>query len=239
MKKLIIVASVALALTCRAEKEEFGGTLRIVPKDAGTFLFVNAQKRVPAAPLAEVAARLNQSLSYDIRFAEGVAPTLETVPASLRALNAKGALWFVDDPKLPRLLAACEDGWAIVNVAALAEGADVSKLQDRLLKESLRAFGFIHGTSDPIMMPACVMKPAVGLDALDALACKEFSPMTESKIGAYLSEAGYKNINIGTYYDACEEGWAPAPTNAVQQRIWDKVHQLPTKPIKISPESKR
>ena len=30
-----------------------------------------------------------------------------------------------------------------------------------------------------------------------------------------------------------QQGWAPAPTNEVQQAIWDKVHQIPDKPITI------
>jgi hypothetical protein len=42
-----------------------------------------------------------------------------------------------------------------------------------------------------------------------------------------------------TYLKACEEGWAPAPTNDVQKAIWDKVHAMPTEPIKIKPETKK
>ena len=41
------------------------------------------------------------------------------------------------------------------------------------------------------------------------------------------------------YRKACEEGWAPAPTNDVQKAIWDKVHAMPTEPIKIKPETKK
>ena len=38
---------------------------------------------------------------------------------------------------------------------------------------------------------------------------------------------------VATYKKACREGWAPAPTNEYQQAIWDKVHAIPTDPIKI------
>ena len=41
------------------------------------------------------------------------------------------------------------------------------------------------------------------------------------------------------YKTACREGWAPAPTNDVQKAIWDKVHAMPTEPIKIKPEEKK
>ena len=44
---------------------------------------------------------------------------------------------------------------------------------------------------------------------------------------------------VSTYKKACEEGWAPNPTNEFQKAIWDKVHELPTEPIKIKPEEKK
>ncbi len=36
------------------------------------------------------------------------------------------------------------------------------------------------------------------------------------------------------YLVACQEGWAPPPTNEYQKAIWDKVHATPSKPIKIT-----
>ena len=36
-----------------------------------------------------------------------------------------------------------------------------------------------------------------------------------------------------SYHKACEERWAPAPTNDIQRAIWDKVHAIPDKPITI------
>ena len=35
------------------------------------------------------------------------------------------------------------------------------------------------------------------------------------------------------YFKACEEGWAPAPTNEYQRAVWEKVHAIPDKPMKI------
>ena len=42
-----------------------------------------------------------------------------------------------------------------------------------------------------------------------------------------------------TYREACEQGWAPKPANAVQQKVWDEVHAMPTEPMKILPKSKQ
>jgi len=36
-----------------------------------------------------------------------------------------------------------------------------------------------------------------------------------------------------------EEGWAPAPTNEYQKIVWDKVHAIPQKPMKIEFDPKK
>ena len=42
-----------------------------------------------------------------------------------------------------------------------------------------------------------------------------------------------------TYKEACEEGWAPAPTNEIQKAIWDKVRATPKNPMKIEFDPKK
>jgi hypothetical protein len=49
----------------------------------------------------------------------------------------------------------------------------------------------------------------------------------------HLKAIGITKKVVKTYLDACEEGWAPAPTNDVQKAIWDKVHAAPKNPMKI------
>jgi hypothetical protein len=44
---------------------------------------------------------------------------------------------------------------------------------------------------------------------------------------------------VATYKKACEEGWAPAPTNEYQKAVWDKVHAPPRNPMKIKFDSKK
>lgn len=241
MNKLILMAVCGLVITraVAVDNEQYGGYFRVVPKNAGKFLFVNAQAKVPESMIVDPVVKLAHDLNYDLQVSRGAVPAIGDVRASLVAIGAKGAVWIVDDPTMPRVLAACEDGWAFLNVAQLSKDADDDTIKARMSKEINRVFGFIHGAADPIMMPACALKPAYGLKGLDKLQCKELSPITAEKVSQYLSLAGYKKVNVGTYYDACEEGWAPKPTNAVQKAIWDKVHALPTEPIKIKPEAKK
>ena len=201
---------------------------------------VNTQNAVQEAAFSNVVKRLSDDFNIDIRLTSGEVPDLKAVPIRLSELNAKGAIWIINDSALPVVLAACENGWAFLNVAQiLADTPTEDKIRGRVTRLSNRLFAYIHGAYDSTMMPQCVLKTAHGMEGIDSLVCKDYSPEAFSKISAYLAGAGYKQAKRGTYYDACEEGWAPAPTNDVQKAIWDKVHQMPTKPIQIVPESKR
>ena len=237
MKKMAIAAAALCACSLFAAEEEDGGQLEIWPKDHGRFLFVNAQSAVKKELLEAPVSVISSEFSFDVKLVEGTAPVARAAQAELKKLGAKGAMWIVNDPALPISLCACEDGWAFLNVASFAD--DKEKLARRCEKLVFRTFANIHGIGDSQMMPQCVMKTAVGLAGIDELVCREYSPEAIMKIGAFMAQAGYKQCRRGSYYDACEEGWAPLPTNDVQKAIWAKVHAMPTQPIRILPESKR
>ena len=228
-----------------ASLDQFGGEISLWPENHGSFRFVNRQDAVASALFEKPIARLANDFSIDISLLDGCphkesqfAPLdIRKIPAALKGLGAKGGVWIVNDPALPLTLSATEDGWGVLNVAPiLADSPDSTKLAMRITKIVYRLFASLNGIGDSTMMPACVMKPAVGLVGIDRLVCATYSPEANSKITTYLALSGYKTRKTGTYYDACEEGWAPAPTNAVQKAIWEKVHQLPTKPLTIKPE---
>lgn len=242
MKKLLVAfAAVAIVgeVFANADEDE-GGRLNIWPKDHGKFLFVNSQKTVDQSVFKRPVGILASQFNFDIQLVSGVAPEVRGVKEALAKLGAKGVIWIVDDSAYPLSLGACEDGWAFINTFSLvADNPDEKLLAKRVEKMVNRTFANIHGIGDSQMMPQCVMKTAVGLEGIDKLICSEYSPEPLMKINAYMVQAGYKHGRHGTYYDACEEGWAPAPTNAVQKAIWDKVHELPTKPLTIQRESER
>lgn len=237
MKYSVCAIAALCACSLFATVEDDGGMLELWPKDHGRFYFVNAQDAVKAEVLAAPVNVISSEFAFDVKLVKGTAPDVRSAADELKKLGAKGAMWIVNDPRLPLSLCACEDGWAILNVAAIA--AEPDKLAVRCEKLLFRTFANIHGIGDSQMMPQCVMKTAVGLSGIDELVCREYSPEAIMKISSYMAQAGYRQCRRGSYYDACEEGWAPSPTNDVQKAIWDKVHQMPTKPIKIVPESKR
>ena len=209
-----------------------GGEVEKRTSEDGVFVFANAQKRVPSSVITPIAEELREflMLAIDVRDIEGTV-SVSNASKRLRDMNASAAVFVVDDPTLPTtVLAAPESGWAILNVAALA--ADGSKgrwLTERVKKEIWRSFGYVNGAGEA----DCMMHPIFSLKQLDSLQAGGISPEPLGKIAWHLGVLGMREIRRGTYLTACEEGWAPAPTNDVQKTIWDKVHQLPTNPLPL------
>ena len=233
MSKLKLLSIAMLGITAMAGDVD-DEVITLWPKDHGTFLFISAQSVVDDAVPRRITRMMRDYFTLDIRFQRGESPDVRSVATVLTKLGARGAIWIVDDPLLPLTLGACEDGWGFVNVrAAMADKPSKPVLESRVHKLILRLFGDIHNARKTVMVPHCVMATAVGLKGLDALECAEYSPEPVGKIQEYMMEAGYKQCHVGTYADACAEGWAPAPTNKAQKAIWDKVHQLPSRPIPL------
>ena len=54
-----------------------------------------------------------------------------------------------------------------------------------------------------------------------------------------LAKRGVYPKRYVTYRAACIRGWAPAPTNAAQKAVWDKVRAIPKNPMKIEFDPKK
>lgn len=240
MMAAVCVACAAVAADEADEWAEWGGRIEVWPRDPGVFAVIDAQKRIDGDGFGRICADLQRTFSIKVQYRKGTAPEVRGAKAELARLGLKGAIWIVDEKDYPVVLSADEDGWGYLNVAALlADHPSEDVLGGRLVKETIRLFGFLHGVSDSLTMPGCVFKHAHGLAGLDGLKCKDISPEAYSKINNYLGGAGYRQLLQSSYLEACEQGWAPAPTNAVQRQIWDKVHALPKAPIRIKPETEK
>jgi hypothetical protein len=55
----------------------------------------------------------------------------------------------------------------------------------------------------------------------------------------YLLSLGVRPFRRVSYRKACEEGWAPSPTNDIQKAIWNAVHSVPKNPMKIEFDPKK
>lgn len=54
-----------------------------------------------------------------------------------------------------------------------------------------------------------------------------------------MKESDVRPYRVAKYSEACQEGWAPPPTNEFQKAIWDKVHAIPDKPMTIEFDPKK
>lgn len=255
MQKLIIMGmTVALAFTTLADETQqkpkltpeqrrakimahkmrlTGGSIEKPGTGSGKVAYINLQKKIPPSAFAFAKKQLGELLNIRLEFIEGKNPvTVADAGTAFKEYGVKGAIYIVDDSTLPTVLVAPEANWAMINAAALsADKPSEDVLSKRASREAWRTFAMLFGAADS-SMKGCVLKPVSSLSDLDLIGeCVCPEPM--SKIVEHLKSIGVDPVYVTTYLHACQQGWAPAPTNEYQKAIWDKVHSLPTKPIKI------
>ncbi len=74
---------------------------------------------------------------------------------------------------------------------------------------------------------------------LDSLFSERYTFDFVQGMSKHLPNLGIKQFTRTIYKKACEEGWAPAPTNDYQKAVWEQVkadkERGPTSPITIPP----
>lgn len=165
--------------------------------------------------------------------------SLATAKAEREKAGAGAGVFVTEDPALPMSLVALEECWGMVNLAPLKAGApDAAKFASRFRKELIRITSvvFSGAKSQYRTSPLQTVKSAAELDKTigDAYGIDSLMNIVKN-----LPDLGIEPDKRITYMAACQQGIAPAPTNDVQKAIWDKVHSLPTAPLKIAPEPKK
>ena len=201
---------------------------------AGAIVYINAQKRAAEEVIREQMSEINRRLNYDMKLIEGSF----TFPSP--ELKGEANLFIVDDPALPSLLAAPENRWVLVNVAGLAAGAGEKPqfFKARVKKELTRGFCLLAGAQDSgfkMSLTGCKTRP----EQLDTHADCRLPVDVVKRFAPYLEGYGIRPEKRVSYRKACEEGWAPPPTNDVQRAIWKDVHTIPDKPITIEFDPKK
>lgn len=220
------------ALIQKARIEKAGGLVVIPARDPGV-CFANSQKRVPVDVLEEVARQMTDLLRINVFVKDEKYADITALTAA-KPLSAHGAIIAVAEmPGLPALLVAPDADWAVVNMSALAgDNPSKDQLSQRLVKEMWKAFGQVLGSGWSTTQ-GCIMKRTPSNAALDALFGRTIGP--EALRNIYGTTAAMKFAKGGrcTYQQACQEGWAAAPTNDIQKAVWDQVHAMPDKPLTI------
>ena len=225
-----------------AKLKKTGGRIVDMSTMKGSFRFVNLQKQVPPESMEEIVGRLKQHFMSDFALVEGNGEfSVEGAQGLLEKNYATAGVFIIDMANLPTILIAPEGRWAMVNVWALsADGAEKPKLVRRVRRELLRAFAALAGGGGS-MDPLCVSRTATTLAELDALKSNDLTYEPLVRAEEALKAMGITPYRRTTYREACEEGWAPAPTNDIQKAVWDQIkadkERGPTNPITIQPPS--
>ena len=219
-----------------------GGMIDRPHSEGGRFAFINMQNIVDGQILEEPISTMVRILRHDITLETPKTATvfsLAAITEIIKGQQAKGAILLVADKTLPSLLIAPESGWGIINVEYLnSDNPGALLLAQRVRREMWRAFAMVNGGANT-RMGKCVLQTVLKLKDIDALDAEAFCPEPMNQILEHLDALGVKKYQRTTYETACKEGWAPAPTNEVQQAIWDKVHAMPATPMKIEFDPKK
>ena len=218
----------------RAERIRQNGGIVEAPYNGKYVVVVDAQKKVGRKPFEEFAQSMFSGLRFPTRIKTGggVAWPVTGMDAGITILVAERG----EDPIL---LVAPESGWAVLNMTALsADNPPQDILEGRTMKEMWRAACYVLGAANS-MSPSCVMTDVFTPKDLDEIQVYAPSPEHFGKMSANAFKRGISYKRSELYSKACEEGWAPAPTNDVQKAIWEKVksdkERGPTTPITIQP----
>ena len=194
----------------------------------GSILILNQQKRVNTSEFESVAKLFAEMTECKV-FASD-----KEVPATI-------CLRVTDNSSAPHSLLAPEDHWGEINIAKLVDDLSSDKAKSKFLasrarKLAIKSLSILCGGGasqfpDNLMNTATIRemdyhKEQVPVDLVD-------------RYTTYLKQLGITPRVTASYEEACQEGWAPQPTNEFQKAIWDKVHAIPQKPIKIEYNEKR
>lgn len=186
--------------------------------------FLNAQKTVPASAFEEKMQNIRDEFRVSCYLREGTFTDL----ASLGALAAKKQhaciVCVVDRPGFPQVLAAADNQWALVNIEPLkADKPSAEKLADRAAKVAWRGFGLAMGAGFSAQVGG-LLQSARTLEELDAVYGRAVPPDCHFPMVNYIEKCKVARGGRTSYREACKEGWAPAPANDAQKKIWDEFH---------------
>ena len=224
------------AARAEARRRHTGGFVEF--PGVGKIAILNNQNAMPQEIIDENANAL-RTLARGIEVAvQDAAFTLGGAKEARSAIGAAAAVFVVDDKALPISLIAIEDGWGVVNVAPLKEGADEAKLKSRFKKEFVRVCSIVF-TGAKSQFKNSPLQSATSVSDLDKIIGENFGIDTMTAMMNHLPEIGVKPGSKMTYRNACMQGIAPEPADEYQKVVWEEVKaqksEDPSNPIKITP----
>ena len=212
--------------------QRVGGFIERPGSGKGSIVYVNCQKKAPKAWIDESMAYFAEVTKFRVNYAEG------TFDLKSPKVVGEASIFIIEDETLPAILVAPESRWALVNITPIAKEQRPVFFEQRTKKELSRAFAYLCGATGS-KFERSLTRGITSQAELDKNYDYELPMDIVQRFWDYMKPLGVLPAQRATYLKACEEGWAPAPTNDVQKAIWDKVHAMPTEPLKIKPEEKK
>ena len=204
-----------------------GGPVTKPGTQKGEIVYVNCQSRAQKAWIEASIAYFVKETKYKVTLKEGGAFDIKNPK-----IEGNASLYIVDDPALPVILVAPESRWALVNVAPIAKEERPAYFEARVKKELTRGFAYLCGAANS-QYPQALTRMIAGQAELDTNPDLQLPMDVLQRIRTSMEPLGVTPAKIYVYRKACEEGWAPQPTNDYQKAIWNQVFSIPDKPIKI------
>ena len=212
--------------------QRVGGFIERPGTAKGSIAYVNCQQKAPKAWIDESIAYFGEVTKFKITYGEG-AFNLKNPK-----IEGNATIFIIDDEALPPLLIAPESRWALVNIAPIAQEKRHVFFEQRTKKELSRAFAYLCGATGS-KYERSLTRGITSQAELDKNHDYELPMDIVQRFWDYMKPLGVLPAQRATYMKACQEGWAPTPTNEVLRAVWEKVHAIPDKPITIEYDPKR
>ena len=204
-----------------------GGYVTRPGTQKGEIVYVNCQKRADKAWIEESVAYFGKETKFKVTLRDGGSFDLKSPK-----IEGNATLFVIDDESLPILLVAPDNRWAFVNIAPIATEKRPAFFAARVKKMLTRGFSFLCGATNS-QFPRALTRGLASQADLDKNPDLALPIDVLQRFRTYMEPLGVQPAVVSTYRKACQEGWAPAPTNDAQKVIWNQVHEIPKKPIKI------
>lgn len=210
--------------------QKVGGFVDRPGSGRGEIVYVNCQQAAQKAWIEESIAYFTEVTKFRISYVEGAFDFKNP------KVEGNATIFIVNDEALPTILVAPENRWAMVNVSQISKERRPIFVEQRTKKELSRAFAYLCGATGS-RYERSLTRGITSLTELDKNPDYELPMDVVQRFWDYMKPLGVQPVQRATYMKACQEGWAPAPTNEVQQVIWEQIHAKPTEPMKIKFDS--
>lgn len=252
MSRVILAATLAAASVCAfaakkpaqltqeqikvqmEEEQRLCGGIHYKPNSLkGEIVYVNCQTSAPDDWLQFSVRYFSEETKFKITIKKG------SFNLTKPEIQGSASLFIVDDAALPPILCAPESRWTVVNVSPLKSDKP-GVFEARVKKQLSRGFAFLCGGGESQFRGTLMSVTSTAM--LDAREDHVLPVDVLDRFADMMKPQGVTPAVYDDYANACQDGWAPLPTNDVQKAIWTKVHDAkergPEKALKIVPPKK-